>query len=1005
MRPLSVPRSRSYTRERETLEPDSYKDTLNSFIHRKETIRDHTPDRMGGSSWTPRSSQSVSGAASRYGGTKEESRVHQVWAASPRSRGRGFDDYAEDDRNPMPDGRSYSRGNSSRFDDDDDDFDDFMGNARDVLSKMRSDMHSTGGTPNKRGVYSEPRNPRSARAMTTASPGRRRYDTDDDDDAYGYASSSSASKQQQHNVDSLRYEVMGMKEELQHKNEEITQLRHHCEDVTKSKQEELLSLKETYDEQMASTRSKLVETFKSDMQEMKAEWEGAFYNLKEESESTKNALEMELKSTSAAKAEMEGQLSEMNVEFKSRLEEEKRKSKEMVEDLKRSKEEDLERLRAMYEEHIDATKMKQVETENDLKEEINCLLEENEKVKMCYDQLEVEMNHAKRDLEQMSSDYQKAMADNIRFEKEMSRYKDEVEDLLDENKGMKRQCNAMDDEMNHVKDELERVSSSFQRVDAEKTRFEKELDLMTKEKQDALSNYNEVVMKLDNIQEERELESRYTEALVKQRDNMTAIIENSQQEIDELKAISKESENLQEQHQELQKEHSKANERVESLTRERERYNATVKALKVDLQALHQGKVGPETSLQEHMRLLNQTWGDSQSLKSELQKNNRALEEAKKDKEHMTKQYNGKVEKLESDLKEACSTLAKLERTKMEMEDKLVGYEVADSKKTRIQEEMEHNISRLEDRLAYLDKERKDSEAQRKEWEADRRALQSELDKTRAKLNDLEYDAENVDEIKKGMKQKLETAYYDLEEAQREISSMRQDHAQEIQTLESELSEVKALKAKNSTLEDTIESQEEEIQLIKERLSRFKKDQGQVVEEAQIEVAESYKKQIRRMEEKFAEINDIQARNEQMEETLREYKEQLDQHQMAEVKRRGEFAKQRQELEILRSKERHLETHVCQLEEHISKVVSDYESRLQQSGSSIMSSSEAEKALRKQVRDMEKKLEVSSAAMKQLGKSSLLMEKENERLKHDKTELKQKLKKLVDCAEKFSPKK
>eukprot|EP01082_Thalassiosira_pseudonana_P015032 g13430.t1 g13430 contig8:671557-671934(+) len=125
---------------------------------------------------------------------------------------------------------------------------------------------------------------------------------------------------------------------------------------------------------------------------------------------------------------------------------------------------------------------------------------------------------------------------------------------------------------------------------------------------------------------------------------------------------------------------------------------------------------------------------------------------------------------------------------------------------------------------------------------------------------------------------------------------------------------------------------------------------------------------------------------------------------MAEIKRRGEFAKQRQELEILRSKERHLETHVGQLEEHISKVVADYEARLQGSSGSIASNSSVENRLKKQVRDLEKKLEVSGAAMKQLGKSSLLMEKENEQLKNDKQELKLKLKKLVDCADKFGKK-
>mmetsp|Transcript_11144 Transcript_11144/g.16939 ORF Transcript_11144/g.16939 Transcript_11144/m.16939 type:complete len:192 (+) Transcript_11144:3-578(+) len=137
----------------------------------------------------------------------------------------------------------------------------------------------------------------------------------------------------------------------------------------------------------------------------------------------------------------------------------------------------------------------------------------------------------------------------------------------------------------------------------------------------------------------------------------------------------------------------------------------------------------------------------------------------------------------------------------------------------------------------------------------------------------------------------------------------------------------------------------------------------------------------------------------------KELKESLDQKSMAEIKRRGELAKQKQEMEILRSKERHLETHVNQLEEHISKVVADYEGRLANSNMTTCSSiGVEEKKMKKQIRELEKKLEVSSAAMKQIGKSSLLMEKENERLKNDKNELKVKLKKLVDCAEKFSPK-
>jgi uncharacterized membrane protein len=86
------------------------------------------------------------------------------------------------------------------------------------------------------------------------------------------------------------------------------------------------------------------------------------------------------------------------------------------------------------------------------------------------------------------------------------------------------------------------------------------------------------------------------------------------------------------------------------------------------------------------------------------------------------------------------------------------------------------------------------------------------------------------------------------------------------------------------------------------------------------------------------------------------------------------------------------------------KTVAEYEQRIA-SSNSVCTNSSVEKSLKKQVKELERKLEVSSAAMKQLGKSSLLMEKENQRLQKDKNDLKLQLQKLVDCAEKLEGKK
>jgi chromosome segregation ATPase len=350
----------------------------------------------------------------------------------------------------------------------------------------------------------------------------------------------------------------------------------------------------------------------------------------------------------------------------------------------------------------------------------------------------------------------------------------------------------------------------------------------------------------------------------------------------------------------------------------------------------------------------------------------------------------------------------------LDLDDKLSEYEAADAKHKRTVEELQIKIERLEDKLAHMEKERAEHEDQKMQL----RTIQTDMEKSRVKRNELELALEKADDVKKGLKKKLEAAYYELEEAHREMSTMKNDHEEELNAMNDLEDEVKMLRSKNASLADTVDVQEEELKTTKETLNKLRKDQETIIEDTQAEVAESYKTKLRLLEEKHAdqdrrfeeaiekrfeqEMEKLQSKVRKLESTINDQQAALDEKNMSEIKRRGEFAKLRQELEISRSKERHLETHVGQLEEHISKVVSDYEIRLQGSGSSIVSSNSIEEKLKRQVQDLEKKLEVSGAAMKQLGKSSLLMEKENERLKNDKTELKQKLKKLVDCTEKFS---
>ena len=234
---------------------------------------------------TPKSILSDSSVLDRYG---KKERPHPFWTSSPRV---GFEDSHDSDegRNPTPEGRShYVRsisGRDRRIDD---------------REREPDDIRPS----NKRSIYFD----RSKVSRPPRDSGHRvRYGERSDD------------------LDSLRYyEVMGMnkemKKDIEERDSEIAELRR-----------ELHSMKELYEEKLASEKSKLIETFAADLQEMKKVWEKAHAKSMEESESSMRTLEKEISAMLLAKSGLEKELGE--------AEENKRKFFDVSEELTRCKEE------------------------------------------------------------------------------------------------------------------------------------------------------------------------------------------------------------------------------------------------------------------------------------------------------------------------------------------------------------------------------------------------------------------------------------------------------------------------------------------------------------------------------------------------------------------------------------------------------------------------------------------------------------------------------------------
>ena len=79
----------------------------------------------------------------------------------------------------------------------------------------------------------------------------------------------------------------------------------------------------SHESAMASVRSKLVVTFKEDMQEIKAEWEEAFHRVWDEGDTARRALEAKLADAARATGEKEGELADSRARYYTAMEEEK----------------------------------------------------------------------------------------------------------------------------------------------------------------------------------------------------------------------------------------------------------------------------------------------------------------------------------------------------------------------------------------------------------------------------------------------------------------------------------------------------------------------------------------------------------------------------------------------------------------------------------------------------------------------------------------------------------
>ena len=305
--------------------------------------------------------------------------------------------------------------------------------------------------------------------------------------------------------------------------------------------------------------------------------------------------------------------------------------------------------------------------------------------------------------------------------------------------------------------------------------------------------------------------------------------------------------------------------------------------------------------------------------------------------EEMKTEYDATKEKL---IKQTESSLAayrkQTESSLAEYRRKIVELETSIQEKASEATSLQQKIHMLEAEIDQLRNkeavERKsNSSKHREEYEEkleEEKITRARLEETVEKLRVTE--RENA-ELKESLAEARMRVCHDVEHKEQgekiaRLHATLQEKAAEATTLQDK---IKALQAEveNLSLTLTDEKESNESEWARQR----QEYEIKMEEEKQLTVAK-----LRAAEEGNAELEKTLEELRRKENQLNELKETLQQKTKNEIQMRGELAHKKQQMTIAESNEKHLQEHVTSLEAQIDKLISDYESKLEEMSESSL---------------------------------------------------------------------
>ena len=332
----------------------------------------------------------------------------------------------------------------------------------------------------------------------------------------------------------------------------------------------------------------------------------------------------------------------------------------------------------------------------------------------------------------------------------------------------------------------------------------------------------------------------------------------------------------------------------------REEHDDIIQSLEDDLSKALDVKHATENKMNE---LVEEMKTEYDVTKEKLIKQTESsLAEYRKHTESSLAEYRRKIVELETSMHEKAS-----EATSLHQKIQMLEAEIIQLKQSEAGERKSNNSKHREEYEEKLEEEK---------------ITRTKLEETVEKLRVTE--RENA-ELKESLAEARMRVCHDVEHKEQgekiaRLHASLQEKAAEATTLQDK---IKALQAEVENLSQTLTDEKESNE--SEWARQRQEYEIKMEEEKQLTVAK-----LRAAEEGNVELKKTLEELRRKENQLNELKETLQQKTKNEIQMRGELAHKKQQMTIAESNEKHLQEHVTSLEAQIDKLISDYESKLEE---------------------------------------------------------------------------